>query len=116
GRTYANVQVSSNGNLTFGSTGGSAAFGNQALPTTDFSAPTMMPFWDDLFFDPADTSHAFEEGIFTKTRGEAPHRVFTISWQGNAYNNPAYIVLAQVIFHQGSQNVQFRYGASDNQG
>jgi hypothetical protein len=25
-------------------------------------------------------------------------------------------VLAQVIFHQGSQNVQFRYGASDNQG
>jgi len=116
GSTYAHVQVSSNGNLTFGSTGGSTAFTNQPLPTTDFTAPTMMPFWDDLYFDPTDTSHFFQEGIFTKTRGTSPHRVFTISWQGHAFNNEAYVVLAQVIFHQGSQNVQYRYGASDNQG
>ena len=116
GSTYSKVEVSSNGNLSFGPTGGSTAFTNQPLPTTDFSAPTMMPFWDDLYFDPADTSHFFQEGIFTKKSGTAPHRVFTISWQGHAYNNEAYVVLAQVIFHEGSQTVRYRYGAPDNQG
>jgi hypothetical protein len=116
GRTYASVQVSSNGDLTFGAAGGSTAFGNEALPTADFTAPTMMPFWDDLYLDPADMSLPFHQGIFTKTTGEAPHRVFTISWQGRAFSNAAYAVLAQVIFHQGSQNVQYRYGAPDNQG
>jgi hypothetical protein len=115
GTTYGSVQVSSNGDLTFGATGGSPAFSNEALPTADFTAPTMMPFWDDLFFDPADMSLAFRQGIFTKTTGEAPHRVFTISWQGRAFRSAAYAVLAQVIFHEGSQNVQYRYGAPDNQ-
>lgn len=116
GVRYSTVQVNSNGTLTFGSTGATPAFGNQPLPTTDFTAPTMFPFWDDLFFDPADTSLPYQQGIFTRTTGEAPHRTFTISWQGHAFGNPAYAVLAQVIFHQGSQNVQYRYGARDNQG
>lgn len=115
GQTYGTVQVSSNGDLTFGPTGGSAAFDNQPLPTNVFTRPTMMPFWDDLFIDPADTSHAFQQGIFTRTRGEAPHRAFTISWQGRALRDAAYVVLAQVIFHEGSQTVRFRYGAPDNQ-
>jgi hypothetical protein len=76
----------------------------------------MMPFWDDLYIDPADTSLPFQQGIFTKTTGEAPHRVFTISWQGRKFGNATYAVLAQVIFHERSQNVQYRYGAPDNQG
>jgi hypothetical protein len=116
GRTFDTVQVSSNGNMTFGATGGSTAFTNTALPSGDFTAPTMMPFWDDLFIDPADTSLPFQQGIFTRTKGEAPHRTFTISWQGRTFSNAAYAVLAQVIFHERSQNVQYRYGAPDNQG
>jgi hypothetical protein len=115
GTTYSSVQVNSNGTLTFGATGGSNAWNNEALPTAQFTAPTMFPFWDDLFIDPADTSLPFQQGIFTRTTGEAPHRTFTISWQGRAFGNTAYAVLAQVIFHQGSQNVQYRYGAPDNQ-
>lgn len=116
GQTYANAQVSSNGDLTLGSTGGSSAFGNTALPSASFTAPTLFPFWDDLFFDPSDTSHFFAEGIFTKTSGTAPHRTFVVSWQGHAFNNEQYLVLAQVRFSEGSQTIRYRYGASDNQG
>jgi hypothetical protein len=75
-----------------------------------------MPFWDDLYMVPSDTSHFFHEGIFTKTSGTKPHRKFIISWQGHAYNDEGYFVLAQAIFRQGNSTIRFRYGAGDNQG
>ena len=117
GTSYGQVRVSSNGNLQFGvGTGGSAAFTNDPLPSADFSGPTLMPFWDDLFMVPSDTSHVFREGIFTLTSGTAPHRKFYISWQGHAFNNESYLVLAEAIFTEGSSTIRFRYGTDDCQG
>jgi len=116
GTSYGQVRVSSNGNLQFGvGTGGSAAFTNDPLPSTDFSGPTLMPFWDDLYMVPSDTSHFFREGIYTQTSGTAPHRTFVISWQGHAFSSESYFVLAQAVFKEGSSTIRFRYGTPDNQ-
>lgn len=117
GTSIGNLRVSSNGNLQFGvGSGGSAAFSNDPLPSAAFSGPTLMPFWDDLYMVPSDTSHFFREGIYTLTSGTAPHRKFYISWQGHAYNNEAYLVLAEAIFTEGSSTIRFRYGTDDCQG
>lgn len=117
GNPYPLVRVSSNGNLQFGvgGSGGSAAFSNDPLPSADFAGPTLMPFWDDLYMVPSDTSHFFREGIYTKTSGIKPHRTFIISWQGHAFSSESYFVLAQAVFKEGSSTIRFRYGAPDNQ-
>ena len=116
GNPYSHVRVSSNGNMQFGiGNGGSAAFSNDPLPSADFAGPTLMPFWDDLYMVPSDTSHFFREGIFTQTSGTKPHRTFIISWQGHAYSSESYFILAQVVFKEGSSTIRFRYGAPDNQ-
>jgi hypothetical protein len=116
GNPYSQVRVSSNGNLQFGvGSGGSAAFSNDLLPSTDFAGPTLMPFWDDLYMVPSDTSHFFREGIYTRTSGTKPHRTFIISWQGHAYSSESYFILAQAVFKEGSSTIRFRYGTPDNQ-
>jgi hypothetical protein len=53
--------------------------------------------------------HPFPDGVFVHTAGSAPHRTFTVSWQGNEDDtgNP---VLAQAVFSEGSQNLAFLYG------
>lgn len=117
GNPYSQVIVSSNGNMQFGVATGSTAFSNNPLPdtTSGFAGPTLFPFWDDLFMDPTDTSHFFQEGIFTQTSGTKPHRTFVISWQGHAYSSQSYFALAQAVFKEGSSTIRFRYGAPDNQ-
>jgi hypothetical protein len=118
GTLYRQMTVSSNGNIQFGvcCTGGNAEYVNGALPTSTFSKPMLAVFWDDLYFTPSDTSHFFGEGIFTKVSGRSPNRKFIISWQGHAYSDESYFVLAQAVFTEGSQTIKFRYGASDQQG
>ena len=109
-QTYVNLAVSTNGNVQPGTTVGNAAFSNNCLPTATFGQPAVMPFWDDLFFDSNDTSHGFMEGVFLRTSGSAPHRKFTVSWQGHRFNDSGTLVEAQVIFSEGSQTVTYVYG------
>jgi hypothetical protein len=111
-QTYTNIAISTNGNVQPGVTsgGGTAAFTNNCLPSTTFGRPAVLPYWDDLFFDSNDTSHGFMEGVFLKTSGSAPHRKFTVSWQGHELGGGGRLVQAQAIFSEGSQTVTYRYG------
>jgi hypothetical protein len=111
-QTYRNVVVSSNGNVQFGLTLGQAtsAFSNTCLPASTFGHPVVLPYWDDLEFNTADTSHGFPEGIFLRTAGTAPHRTFTVSWQGVELGGNQPEVLVQVVFREGSQNLTYVYG------
>jgi len=110
-QTYTNAIVSTNGNIQPGVTSGSTAFSNNCLPTSTFSGrPSVLPFWDDLFFDSNDTSHGFMEGVFVRTSGSAPHRKFLVSWQGHLFSDAGALVQAQVTFQEGSQTVTYVYG------
>jgi hypothetical protein len=117
GTKYSKMTISTNGNIQLGvcCTDGTAAFTNAPLPTSVFPKPALAVFWDDLFFNPDDTNDFFKEGIFTETSGNAPHRTFIISWQGHAFSNESYFVLAQAVFTEGSTTFRFRYGSRDNQ-
>jgi hypothetical protein len=111
-KSYARIAISSNGNIQLGVApgGGSAAFTNDCLATTTFPRATVMPYWDDLFFDSNDTSHGFTEGIFVKTKGSAPNRKFIVSWQGHEFGGTGALVLANALFKEGSQTITFTYG------
>jgi hypothetical protein len=111
-QTYQNIVVDSNGNIRLGTKGAAtlSADVNGCLTTAAFGgSPDLMAYWDDLTFRTADTSHGFPDGIFTKTSGTAPHRKFVVSWQGTE-NVTQVPVLAQVVFQEGSQTVQYVYG------
>ena len=112
-QSYSNIAISSNGNVQPGVTagGGTAAFSNTCLPTSTFGTkPSISVYWDDLFFDSNDTTEGYVEGIFTKVKGTAPHRTFTISWQGHEFGAVGNRVAAQVIFKEGSQTITYKYG------
>ena len=114
-QSYTNIAISSNGNIQPGITagGGSAAFTNTCLPTATFGGkPSVSVYWDDLYFDSNDTTEGFIEGIFTKVKGSAPHRTFTVSWQGHEFGAAGNRVAAQVIFKEGSQTVTYVYAFS----
>jgi len=114
GASFKRIAISTNGNVQLGagSAGGNATFSNDCLPTAQFANPVVAPFWDDLFFDSNDTSHGFTEGVFVKTKGNAPHRKFIVSWQGHLFNDSGALVQAQVIFKEGSQTFNMIYGLS----
>jgi hypothetical protein len=114
-QNYLNIAISSNGNIQPGVPNGGGVSGffdytNSCLPDSHHGKPLVAVFWDDLFFDSNDTSHGFMEGVFVRTSGTAPHRKFLISWQGHFFSASSSLVLAQVLFTEGSQNVQFVYG------
>jgi hypothetical protein len=113
-QSYTNAAISTNGNIQPGiSSGGSTVFSNDCLLTNAFlGRPSVLPFWDDLFFDSNDTAHGFMEGVFVRTSGSAPHRKFTVSWQGHLFSDAGAIVMAQVIFTENSQTVAYVYGRS----
>lgn len=113
-QTYTVMGIDTNGNARPGlpNGAGTSAFSNDCLTTTQIGRPLVAVFWDDLFFDSNDTSHGFMEGVFVHTSGTAPHRNFTISWQGHFFNSSSALVLAQVIFHEGTQTVTYVYGLS----
>lgn len=112
-QSYTNAVVSSNGNIQPGVTSGNNVYTNDCLPTNAFSGrPSVLPFWDDLYFDSSDTSHGFTEGVFVRTSGAAPHRKFLVSWQGHLFSDAGSQVMAQVTFTEGSQNLTYVYGRS----
>jgi hypothetical protein len=112
---YKKIGISSNGNVQFGvdpvNVPGNIAWTNDCLPTGVFSKTVAMPFWDDLGFNTADSSLGYDQGIFVKTKGSAPHRTFAINWQG-ARLGTSTKVLARAVFTEGSQTVTYTYGAA----
>ena len=71
GRTFSTANISTNGNLQFGSNDPSPA--NVCLPAAPFSY-AIMPAWSD--FNTALDGSA----ISTSTNGNAPNRIFNIYW------------------------------------
>ena len=74
GTTSNQVCIANNGYLLFGSTfcPTFGFFSNASLPFTGFSAPAMMPLWDDFASTSGD--------VYFDTRGTTPNRQFIIEW------------------------------------
>jgi hypothetical protein len=103
GTAYSSVIPCSNGHLEFASPA-ATAFGNACLPTTTFTPPTMMPFWDDLRTDLAGS------GIFSSITGVAPNRIFNMEWRATFYTGGESVDF-EVRLYEGSTRFDFVYGS-----
>src|SRR5205823_14398737 len=74
GQTYSTANVSSNGNLQFGSNSNEFAF--TALPDSVFN-DAIFAYAGDL------TTTTAGDGIFTSVSGTAPDRIFNIEWRAH---------------------------------
>ncbi|WP_167856384.1 fibronectin type III domain-containing protein [Hymenobacter metallicola] len=106
GAAYTQVKASSNGWLTFNTTGTSNHSGTLAAAPAA-TRPLVAPLLDDLDGNP---TGATASGSYTTT-GTAPNRVFTFEWLNwewrYAANAP--VLSFQVKLYEGSNRVEFIY-------
>src|SRR4051812_32241059 len=113
--TYRSIAISTNGNIQPGTAPTVVAGPWQAptcLPNPAFGRTALMAF---DFADGLGYNGSQGQGVFTRTRGRAPHRTFTVSWQGLEFVSAPTTVKVQMIFTEGSQTVRYVYGSMTSQ-
>jgi hypothetical protein len=113
--TYRSIAISTNGNIQPGTapTVVSAIWNQRCLPNAAFGRTALMAFY---FADSLGFSSDYGQGIFTRTKGKAPHRTFIVSWQkGYEFVSAPTTVNVQMIFTEGSQTVRYVYGPITSQ-
>lgn len=98
--TYSKVTVSSNGYLTFGSSGAERL--NASIPSQDDPNNIIAVYWDDL--DPS-----LGGDIYYQVDGEEPYRRLIISWQDIPHNTASGVGTFQVILHESTGQIVFQY-------
>src|SRR5207244_8183897 len=98
-------QVGSNGYLSFGTP--YDGFYNGCLPNASFTY-SIFPFETDQDTRPAG------KGIFTRTTGSAPNRIFYIEWRNCLYRGGACPGDSgnnyEIVFQEGQADFQIVYG------
>lgn len=99
GTSYTQLQLSSNGYITFGGSGGPNTLGNGCLPSGTFGMACLMFWWDDLI------ASTFRY----RTVGSSPNRVWQARYDGYQFNNTGEIVDVMISMHEGSNLITVRY-------
>jgi hypothetical protein len=107
GTSYDEARVSSNGNLQFASS--ASTFTNTELPNTDTNE-AIFPYFDDLR---TDTSG---HGVFVKTVGTAPNRVFIIEWRTSYFGNNDQEAFFEVQLEETTNEIYMVYGQTRDNG
>ncbi|MGE3321080.1 MAG: hypothetical protein AB7K52_02345 [Phycisphaerales bacterium] len=102
GTDYTTVNVSSNGNIQFPPSA-SGIFGNVPIPAAALPNNMIAPAWDD--FNPGAGGT-----VYAQTDGAAPNRRFIVSWQDIPQFANADANSFQVILHETTNRIEFRYG------
>ncbi|MBK9721361.1 MAG: T9SS type A sorting domain-containing protein [Saprospiraceae bacterium] len=103
---HTTATLGTNGFVSFPS-GTTRGLGNVTLPTTLVGA-ALYPFWDDLDINQATTANA---GVYTRTDGVAPNRIFTIEWfnAGHFADVANQVVTFQVKLYETSNLIKYQY-------
>ncbi len=104
GTTYTQFSVSTNGPVKLGGTAVNSTLTNNPLPTAAGDYPILSAFHDDLYMRP--------NGIRYSLIGTAPNRVLVIDQNVERYpsgNSEDWTM--QVVLFEGSNKIEFRYGA-----
>jgi hypothetical protein len=102
---YSQVIASNKGTLQFVSSSLSGT--NACLPTATLN-DAIMAYWDNLNTNINDTM-----GVYTRTLGTAPNRIFVIEWQSGFIANdvrPRF----QVLLYEGQYKFDLVYGQTRN--
>ncbi len=100
GTPYTQVYLSTNGNIQFGSSGGTTTFSNTTLPSGSFSLPTLCYYWDDM--------NTTGNGLRYATVGDAGNRTFVLDFELTTHTN-SFTNTGQVMLHEGSNSINVRY-------
>jgi hypothetical protein len=109
GTTFTTVNVSSNGNLQFGTNNNDWL--QAALPASGFTY-TIFANWDD--FDTSDNAFPHLNGVYTSIDGSAPNRIFNIEWRTRRHAvslPPAPTDNFEIRFYEGKDRFDIVYGA-----
>jgi len=109
GTPYTSANVSSNGNIQFGTT--DTTFTNVCLPWLSHGA-AFFPYWDDLLTD--DASGLTGRGIFTTVTGEAPNRTFYIEWRAKYFFDKTKEANFEFAYNEADQVLKTIYGTVFN--
>jgi hypothetical protein len=115
-QTFTSAQVSSNGQLDFGT--GDSAFSNTCLPDT-VATYAIFPHWDDLNTSTGlsgCTNYPSGCGVFTSVSGTAPNRILNIDWHAVYYSNNAQLAHFEVRLYEGQKHFDLIYGQVDQTG
>jgi len=118
GESYSQIDIHSNGGLSFGATTFLEASHNCGSLT--FDAPTILPYWVDLF--PGTSSG---NGVYYWMGGSAPNRYFVVEWYevalwrgDNDYSQSDRLTFEAKLFEDGRIEYHFADvngdGANDN--
>jgi hypothetical protein len=109
GTSYNQIQVSSNGWLSFGSLTGLSSQQNYQNTSTNAVAikPALMPLWDDL--------RNTDRQRYVVT-GSAPNRIFKIEWNNQRwdYQSNSNVISFQIWLYETSNIIQYRYSQGTN--
>ena len=112
GQPYSAVGISPNGFLSFdpdylgenSAVNGDLRIGQAGTPA-GLGLPTIAAFWDELDISAADAD------IYVKQTGQAPNRRYIVQWDNAKIvgTDPAVMVTFQIVLHEGSGAIEFRY-------
>jgi hypothetical protein len=133
GQSFTDYNVVPDGNIQFNTTSDLTPIA--ALPvgppaSGNYFAFAILPYWEDLCTDatcsggPRADPDMMGNGVFVKTTGSAPNRVYTIEWRAHptdaASGTPNTPTTANTFFEmqleETTNNIYFVYGASLEQG
>ncbi len=103
GQSYRNIYVSTNGFISF-ETSGAAAYFNLSIPNSTTPNEIIAPFWDDL-------NPFFGGDIFVKTIGTSRNRKAVVQWNNVPHYSQEGSHTFQAILYEGSNEIVFQYGA-----
>ena len=107
GTNYDEARVSSNGNLQFNST--NPTYSNTGLPRTDIN-DAILPYFDDLRTDKPGN------GVFVKTAGTAPNRIFIIEWRTTYFSHNNEEALFEIQLEETTNDIYIVYGSTRDNG
>lgn len=109
GTAYSDYSVSPDGWLLLGTTAASGQYSNVVTSTTNI--PKIYPLWDDL-------ATGTDGSVKVLVTGTAPNRIFKVQWQVTIPRNTsgAFTSTYQAWLYEGSDKIEFRYGAMGTPG
>jgi hypothetical protein len=108
--TFANINVSSNGNAQFTTTDN--FWVNVCLPWLDHNY-MIFPYWDDQRTDVNPGCSGFPGGtcgIFTSVTGTAPNRIFNIEWRTVYFRDNTQPANYELRLYEGQTRFDVIYG------
>ena len=110
GQPYSEVGISPNGFLSFdpdylgenSAVNGDLRIGQAGTPA-GLGLPTIAAFWNELDISAADAD------IYVKQTGQAPNRRYIVQWDDAKIVATDVVVTFQIVLHEGSGAIEFRY-------